>query len=116
MDSFKIEVPAGWRIIGELLNIDPDSLSDEQLVVLTEDILQIQTPDSSFVMDVGWYPDSDRQGRYLCRGVIDNKWDSPTECFETRDIREVLFWLQRCFNKFKILNKNLVVGKFNISE
>ena len=111
MKSLEIEMPAGWRIFGELLDVNPDTLSDADLVVLTEDILQIQSPDGSFMMDVSWLPDSDRQGNYVCRVILYDNWEAPIELFETRETREAYFWIQRCFTKLENLEKARIVGR-----
>ncbi|MDQ1925018.1 hypothetical protein [Massilia pseudoviolaceinigra] len=52
---------------------------------LKEDLLQIVFPDD-VVLDVGWYPSFDEQGRFLLMLVKDANWDEPVERAEFTDV------------------------------
>ena len=65
---------------------------------LVEDEIYIQHREKNICVDVGWYPDSDPTGSFGCVVVEETEdgegWINPLEKLETRNIQEMLDWVQ----------------------
>lgn len=55
---------------------------------LKEDLLQIEF-DNSYLIDVGWYPEFDKNGKFIILLVKNNDWDNPIKEIKTRDLKEL---------------------------
>lgn len=57
-------------------NIDFDKLFETQADELNEDLIQVEY-DGNYILDIGWYPEGDFNGRILIQLIHDNQWDNP---------------------------------------
>lgn len=89
-------IPEGWEVIGAPPPPveSAEAVTAEVLEALTEDILQIRTPDSRFVVDLGWYPEGSRRGAFNCRLVIDENWRTPTQMYRTASSQRAVTWIR----------------------
>lgn len=81
------------------LNPEDESLTREELEyyslgLLTQNLLQIKS--KSYLIDLGWYPDSEIDGEYCLKLLPSNKkgdvdWDKPIYEVKTRSLDKVLF-------------------------
>ena len=92
-----VTAPAGWLVWpGSMLpKIDPDELEGDFIDFLTEDMAQLVSPDGYFTVDVGWLPEGNPSGAYICVIVRDQKWDRPLVKIRTRSYEDVLKWVQK---------------------
>lgn len=88
-----LHIPSGWRVVGALPEISGDEISERDLDLLEEDLVQITDPDGAFTLDVGWYPASQANGEFVCRMVESNDWDMPLEEYSTRRLVDVAEWI-----------------------
>jgi hypothetical protein len=89
-------LPDGWTSVGVLPEVDLVSSepTPDQLHSLTEDIWQARSAGGRYTLDVGWYPDLDPSGRFVCLVVQDENWEEPIERFETRSATAVVTWVR----------------------
>jgi hypothetical protein len=88
-----MNLPKGWTQVGELPAVGFDEADEAARAAFEEDILRIADPSGKNVVDVGWYPAEAASGRFVCRVIEDDAWDSPAEQFESRDLAKVSAWL-----------------------
>lgn len=90
-----MELPAGWEVVFGELPEAMDFASDSfVLMVLNEDMLYAKLTGSDLALDIGWYPDADRDGEFRCKIIRADDWQNPTELFCTRDLAAVRSWLE----------------------
>lgn len=87
-------LPPGWKLKG-WIPPGPTPTPSDQLDLLVEDLLHIETPGGSFVIDVGWYPEADPSGHFVCILVEDEAWEEPIARDTMRDATEVRSWIER---------------------
>jgi hypothetical protein len=92
--SKRPSVPIGWEVRGEFPDVDPATVTEEQLDLLTEDLYQTRLEGNKFVLDIGWHPEADRGGRYTGRLIEANDWENPVEELQTNNRGEVLAWAE----------------------
>lgn len=90
-------LPPGWKLTGWIPPgpTPTPTPSDDQIDLLVEDLLHIETPGGSIAIDVGWYPEADPSGHFVCMLVEDEAWEEPIERVTTRDAAEVRSWIGR---------------------
>src|SRR5712664_808429 len=89
------KAPKGWTVRGDLPKVDLGTANDAELDLLDEDLVQVVEPGGQYTLDVGWYPAGSREGRYICRLVRAEEWESPLEQLETNSREAVRQWLVR---------------------
>jgi hypothetical protein len=110
-----LDLPDGWTYWGCLPILSADLLFEELdrtgFTELDQDIFTISTPEKPprFQIDVGWYPDYDKKGKYRCVVVTTdglpadedgNPWNQdPIMQLETRDTFAVWAWLSDATSK-----------------
>ena len=67
---------APGKVVYNTFNIDYAKPFIEQLVELNEDLIQVEYG-SEYILDIGWYPEGDENGRIIIQLVHNNKWDKP---------------------------------------
>ena len=80
----------GWTIeFNNFYECETDSCSNigEYLV---QDLLRLINYKCNLVLDLGWYPDGDKNGAYKLSLVKDYKWEKPLECFTSRITKEIV--------------------------
>lgn len=89
----EITVPIDWEILGEL----PAALSSDDLL---EDIVQVRARSGEFIIDVGWLPALDLNGRFRCQIIERREWESAVEELTTRDLETVRGWLADAIERY----------------
>ena len=90
----------------ELSNIDSENFKSD-LFVLKEDMLQVEYG-NDLLIDAGWYPSFDINGRFQVRVIEDHHWESPLILLAANTITELLSKLRAA--------QNIVKSRFNIEE
>ena len=57
-------------------NINSDIPLSEQIMELTEDLLQVEYA-NQIVLDLGWYPELDPNGFFIIYVIKNYNWDTP---------------------------------------
>lgn len=57
-------------------NINENISLEEQTDLLMEDLIQI-IYDNNYIIDIGWYPEFDKNGHFLVCVIKDFQWDRP---------------------------------------
>ncbi|MCG8710460.1 hypothetical protein JHU04_003753 [Brenneria sp. 4F2] len=73
--KFELELVS---IFDTLSAIDFSREIDEQILVLDEDLLQLSFK-SGVIVDVGWYPALEKEGKFIIYRITDGCWEDP-EC------------------------------------
>ena len=105
-----LRIPTGWWVAkNDFYDLSPEVLDGNlsPAGVFVQDILSIErwrggtpvSPEQDFVLDLGWYPDGDPEGRYRLV-LLRKNWDHVLQTFESRDryaIQRTLDrWLELC--------------------
>jgi hypothetical protein len=95
MELMPLRIPGLWWVVkNDFYDVDPE-LRDGILYpsgIFIEDILSIQRHnpwggvpiEHDYVLDLGWYPDQDPQGRYRLV-VLRHNWEKSLCAFESRE-------------------------------
>lgn len=86
--SDKIDFSPG-RVVYEDWVIQSDLALREQLLNLKEDLLQVEFT-QNLVLDVGWFPSFDPQGKFQIRLVHNFDWEQPVFLAETQELDELV--------------------------
>jgi len=73
----------GGRVTYDSFDIDPLLPLSQQELSLQEDMLQVDY--GSYVVDVGWYPALDVNGRFVIYLIQNSDWDNPVQKIETNN-------------------------------
>ena len=87
-------IPNTWLIIGGLPAVDPTEAVEDDRDLFTEDLFQATEPSGRFLLDVGWLPEADLSGTFVCQLVRDGEWDPPVLVYRTKRLAEVHEWLE----------------------
>ena len=80
-----LRLHAGWSVVfHDFTEYDPERAGEGDAFCLHEDLLQLRHERAGLVIDLGWYPDGDRNGRYVLLLVRGQEWDAPLERAESR--------------------------------
>jgi hypothetical protein len=80
----------GWTVeFNNFYECEPDSCSDFG-VNFVQDLLRLTNYKFNLVLDLGWYPDGDKNGAYELFLVKDYKWEKPLEYFTGRTTKEIV--------------------------
>jgi hypothetical protein len=90
------KLPAEWKVTGSLPVVDLEDLTEEELDLLTEDL--VQATYGKYLLDIGYYPEANADGRFVCSAheldaIGYDTWESPFSSLETRDVFEAYTWL-----------------------
>lgn len=64
------------RVSYNTFNIDFDKPFKDQLEELNEDLIQVEY-DDNYLLDIGWYPESDANGKLVIQLIYKNNWNDP---------------------------------------
>lgn len=92
-----------WKIMwNKLKDIEPDHVKEDDdawLFTFVEDMTYITTEYTykenkknmkhTLAIDLGWYPEGDRNGCYHLAAILDNNWDKPILEMKTRSTQKV---------------------------
>ena len=70
----------GWNITYDEFHIDFSVPCAQQLNELNEDLLQASA--NNFIIDIGWYPEGDPEGKIISLLIKDHNWQKPILHFE----------------------------------
>ncbi|MDE6727964.1 MAG: GNAT family N-acetyltransferase [Oscillospiraceae bacterium] len=102
-------IPVGWTVgLNKFEDIDPETLpADDKawLFAFNEDILQIycklkrkrnkHIEQQELIIDLGWYPDGDPNGKFTIRAILDRDWYEPLLEFSSRSKDEIVKTLEK---------------------
>ena len=67
-----------------------DKPLNEQLENLKEDMLQVAYKNDKYVLDVGWYPEFDQNGRFITFVIKNYDWNNPFLKLESKSIEKLI--------------------------
>lgn len=80
----------GWTIeFNNFYECEPDNCNDFWSV-LNEDLLKLKYTKFDLILDLGWYPNGDKEGKYVLELILNCNWKKPLEIFESRRTKEVV--------------------------
>ena len=90
-----LRIPGGWEVvINKFLELDVEdySMDNGNWIDLTEDILYLRRRSRKYIIgiDLGWYPDTDPQGAFHIKVILDENWEKPVMEYVTRVRNEVV--------------------------
>ncbi len=86
-------IPKEWQVQGSFPPVGE--------FVRFEDIFSLMTPGGALTLDVGWLPEEDPAGSFICRLIVDNDWESPCETLRTRSEADVRRWITMTIEAMK---------------
>ena len=91
------DVDFGKGIICKYIDFDVniEIALTEQVDFLKEDILQI-CYESNYILDVGWYPEFNRNGSFKIVIIKDYNWENPVYESKCRDITILKEQVEKC--------------------
>jgi hypothetical protein len=88
MKKTEFDLAGGEVLLWDLADLDPQLPLVDQLYELKEDLAVVRYP-CGIVVDVGYYPEFKKSGRFVVIVTNDADWDNPRFVFETQSIREL---------------------------
>lgn len=109
----KITVGKNWTIIYNSLSmLDPEenNLTPKELeyaiLGFTQDLVQIESKERQFLIDIGWSPDIDINGEFLLQMFPikdgDCDWFNPIVEFKTRSLKQLILKIEELTHQNKI--------------
>lgn len=97
-----LRIQTGWSVaFNDFTEYDPGRDGEGDVSCLHEDLLQLRHGGTGLVIDLGWYPSGDRNGRYVLLLVRGRDWDEPLERAESRSKGEIIglieHWMSEAF-------------------
>ena len=93
-EKLEFDLMNGWGVNNnKLLKIDIESIDNCDNFIwnkFSEDMLNIINPSKSIIIDVGWYPKFDMNGRFVLLVIKNNEWTKPLETLVTRDVNKII--------------------------
>lgn len=94
-----LRIPSGWTVEFNVFCED-DEMFAKGDCIRGEDLLQLRF--ENLIIDLGWYPDADVNGRYklyLVDTSSENPFENPIETFETKSTEEVIERLESILDR-----------------
>lgn len=90
-----LRIPAGWEVVfNKFLEIDIEDcpLDNENWIDFTEDITYLRRKSRKYNIgiDLGWYPDTDPQGAFHVKVILDENLEKPVMECVARERKEVV--------------------------
>ncbi|EFU2869856.1 Uncharacterised protein [Salmonella enterica subsp. enterica serovar Sanjuan] len=86
------------EIVFNELSLEKNIPLDKQQDFLKEDMLQVEFP-CGYILDVGWRPSFDINGRFYIYLIKDFDWEEPVYSGNAGDIDSLLFEINQAINK-----------------
>lgn len=86
------------EIVFNELSLEKDISLDKQQDSLKEDMLQVEFP-GGYILDVGWRPSFDINGRFYIYLIKDFDWEDPIYSGNAGDIDSLVFEINQAINK-----------------
>lgn len=80
------------EILYDEFHVDFSKTFSEQLDSLTEDLLQVKYG-KGCLLDMGWYPEYEPDGRFVVQLIKSENWDEPEyrrNCRSQEELKEIL--------------------------
>ncbi|MGC4018598.1 MAG: hypothetical protein QM793_04785 [Muricomes sp.] len=80
------------EILYDEFHVDFSKTFSEQLDSLTEDLLQVKYG-KGYLLDMGWYPEYEPDGRFVVQLIKSENWDEPEyrwNCRSQEELKEIL--------------------------
>lgn len=91
-----LRIQAGWKIeYNNFTEYDMDIHGSKDLFELNEDLLRLCNEKANLIIDLGWYPSHDINGKYLLLLVKDYKWDCPLEQIASNSKKEIIAYIEK---------------------
>lgn len=91
-----LRIPSGWTVkYNNFSEYDLQTHGTEYAYELNEDLLQLEY--CNVLIDLGWYPSMDINGRYVMYFVNTNNknyFDNPIDVFESKSKKEIILKLE----------------------
>ncbi len=58
--------------------------------------MQLSNKSADLIIDLGWYPSHNEEGKYILMLIKEWNWNSPLEMVETQDKKEII----KCIEKW----------------
>ena len=81
--------------------IDFDLPFENQEELLTEDLLQVEYK-NGYLIDLGWYPEYDKNGKFIIQLIKDGNWNNPIYKQQCRDFKQLKIILNKAINMIKM--------------
>lgn len=90
-----LRVPAGWNVVfNKFLEVDIENWSSDDVnwINFTEDITYFRRENRKYNIgiDLGWYPDTDPQGAFHIKIILNENWEKPAMEYVTRIRKEAV--------------------------
>jgi hypothetical protein len=102
-----LQIPIGWRVQwNQFFDVEPgaeievDGLPEGDVWELfPQDLLQLKYDERNLVVDLGWLPEADPDGRYILTLVENKNWDQPMSVYESTKkgeiVKNINLWLKK---------------------
>lgn len=82
-------------------DVNKDIPLEEQVDLLKEDLLQVSY-ESDYIIDMGWYPEFNKEGSFRVSVIKDYQWDNPVVQKSCRDLNLLIKYVHECINLIQI--------------
>ncbi len=86
----------GQILYDELGLLEELVIPGDQLHLLKEDLLQVESLDGEYLLDVGWYPEFNATGQFIIMIIKKCNWENPILIRKTSDIQSLKQILITC--------------------
>ena len=101
LELVALKIPSGWTVdFNTFCRVELEDIREDSDLIweLNEDILQMSNFHFNVILDLGWYPAHNIDGKYILKLVkqsVDmdtqtNNWRTPLLLFKSRNIDEVI--------------------------
>lgn len=102
-----LRIPPGWEVThNRFWEIDPDPElrldglpGGDPLELFTQDLLQLSNRRLDLLLDLGWAPEADPEGRFHLQLIRAEQWDAPLLELEIGDRLEVVARLEEALRQ-----------------
>ncbi len=85
-----LRIISGWTVaFNSFYECNPEDC-EEFWSYFNEDLLQLKHREHDLLIDLGWYPDGDRDGAYILNIVQYGNWRKPLEVVRSRDKKLII--------------------------
>lgn len=93
MKSFLLSLFHEYILYNELYLLDEGIALANQVNNLKEDLLQVESKDKKYILDVGWYPEFDISGYFTVMIIRKYDWEDPVfikKCYDLHSLKQTL--------------------------
>ncbi len=91
-----LRLKAGWEIIfNNFTEYDINKHSEDDIIELNEDLLQLYHKNANLIIDLGWYPNNDKDGQYILLMIKNYDWDFPLEKVISKSKDEIIDCIEK---------------------